>query len=251
MHKKHMRLSIVIPAFNEERRLPVTLDALERFFRSGAAGDITLHEIVVADDGSADRTSAVAEGYAGRLPMRTVRLPKNRGKGAASRAGMLAATGDYALLYDADGATPIEELPKLWEAVAAEKADIVIGSRLGSHGTRVDMTWHRRLIGRIYHGLCAPLVPGLNDTACGCKLFRGEVARKLFSLQTIDRFAFDVEVLSIAMHLRYRVAEVEVRWHAVPDSKVSIVRDSAQMFLCVCGLYVRRAGLAFRGSDVR
>jgi dolichyl-phosphate beta-glucosyltransferase len=251
MHKKPMRLSIVIPAYNEQPRLPHTLDLLQRFFASPASAGLTLHEVIVADDGSADATAEIARSYAPALPMRVVRLPQNRGKGAASRAGMLMAEGEYALLYDADAATPIEEIVKFKKVVDEQGVPIVIGSRLGEEGVKVEMTLRRRLIGRAYHALCAPLVPGLRDTACGCKLFRIDVARKLFSLQTIDRFAFDVEVLSIAHALRYPVAEVPVRWHAVPESKVHVVRDSIQMFFCVCGLYLRRLRLAFGKADVQ
>lgn len=239
-----MTLSIIIPAYNEQDRLPRTLAHIEEFFADAKnrKGDIQLHEILVVDDGSADRTSAFAMEWAGRLPVRSLRLSQNLGKGAACREGMLHATGEYLLLYDADAATPMSQVPKLFSACAGGGYDIAIGSRV--HGN-VDMTRHRRLIGRIYHTLCRSLVPGLLDTACGCKLFRRDVAHDLFRLQRINRFAFDVEILFLALQRGYRIAEIPVEWHAIPESKVRILRDGMQMFSCVLGLYGRK----LLGSD--
>ncbi|MDD5054924.1 MAG: glycosyltransferase family 2 protein [Candidatus Peribacteraceae bacterium] len=234
-------LSIVIPAFNEEPRLGRTLNTIRHAFQGGALPDIRLDRIIVADDGSTDATVEVAEGFAESLPITVVRLPHNRGKGAAVRAGMRLITGDFALIYDADGAAPIAEVPKLFNAILERKADIAIGSRVLGHSEGiVTMRRHRRFIGRTYHLLCSLLVPGIRDTACGCKLFRREAAETLFRLQRIDRFSFDVEVLAIALRRGYKVVEVPLHWVAVPESKVRLIRDGIQMFRCLVALYVRR-----------
>jgi dolichyl-phosphate beta-glucosyltransferase len=232
-----MTLSIIIPAFNEEKRLPRTLAAIQSYF--SAPRSMRLHEVIVVDDGSADGTARVAKEWEGRLPVQVLRFDVNRGKGAVSRAGMLAAEGDLCLLYDADGATPIGEAEKLVAAMQARGADIAIGSRVLG-GEVVTMSAHRRFIGRAYHALTAPLIPGIEDAACGCKLFKRGVAHDLFARQSIDRFAFDVEVLAIALARGYEVVEVSVRWTAIPDSRVRIVRDTLQMTWCVLTLFARR-----------
>ncbi len=231
-----MSLSIVIPAYNERARLPLTLERIHAFFLK--ASPAALHEIIIVDDGSNDDTAHIAQEWKDRLPIRAMRLDRNRGKGAASRTGMLAATGEEILLYDADGATPIGEVTKLLAASHAG-ADIAIGSRLGENGMVVVMAWYRRLIGRTYHWLASRLTGNIRDAACGCKLFRREAAQVLFREQRIDRFAFDVEILWLALCHGYTVAEVPVHWEAIPFSKVRVVRDGIQMFACVVGLYVR------------
>ncbi len=237
-----MRLSIIIPAYNEAERLPSTLAQLEACFcgREVAEAEIELAEVIVVDDGSRDGTAAVANSWHGPLPVRAIRQQTNRGKGAAVRVGMLAAAGDCCLLYDADAATPPAEILKLAAAMRQRPADIVIGSRvLGARENNVTMQWHRRLIGRVYFFLCTSLVPGISDMACGAKLFTRAAARDLFSRQTIDRFAFDIEVLSLARRLGYTVVELPVRWEAIPGSKVSLVWDSLNMLWCVLKLYGR------------
>jgi dolichyl-phosphate beta-glucosyltransferase len=244
-----MSLSIVIPAYNEAKRLPATLERIRDCF-AGVTGSMVLGELIVVDDGSRDGTHAAAGAFAASLPLRVLPMPVNRGKGAAVRTGMLAATGDRVLFYDADGATPPEEILNLGAAMDASGADVAIGSRVNPEQGIVTMSWYRRLIGRVYHALCAPLVPGLQDTACGCKLFTAAAAKDLFSRQTIDRFAFDVEILFLAHRLGYRIEEVRVAWTAVEGSKVRIVRDGVNMFRSVAGLYLAwlKAPPAQRGS---
>jgi dolichyl-phosphate beta-glucosyltransferase len=249
-----MRLSIIIPAYNEERRLPSTLAQLESFFRgrSAAAAGVALAEVIVVDDGSQDGTSAVIRSWNGRLPVRGIRFEQNRGKGAAARAGMLAACGDCCLLYDADAATPPAEIAMLAATMSQRQSDVVIGSRvLGARENLVSMQWHRRLIGRIYTAVCSALVPGIEDMACGAKLFTRESARDLFSRQKIDRFAFDIEVLSLAQRLGYSVIEMPVRWEAIAGSKVNLVWDSLQMLWCVLKLYGGHMGLRNLGGPAR
>lgn len=234
-------LSIVIPAYNEQDRLGRTLSSIAAAWDQGKMPGTTLKQVIVADDGSTDATALIAENWKSRLPVEVVRLPQNRGKGAAMRAGMTKVTGDLALMYDADGAAPITEVNKLLAALNEKKVDIAIGSRvLGRGESLVTMRWHRRLIGRVYHCLCASLVPGIRDTACGCKLFKTEVAKELFSLQTIDRFAFDVEVLALALRRGHSLVEIPLAWTAVPESKVRLVRDGLQMFWCLVRLHIAR-----------
>ncbi len=234
-------LSIVIPAFNEEPRLGKTLTGIRQAFLGKLLSDIQLTQIIVADDGSRDGTVQVAESFASSLPIIVISLAKNQGKGAAVRAGMKQITGDFALIYDADGAAPIEQLPKLFTAMTDQHADIAIGSRvLGRSQGIVTMRWYRRFIGRTYHALCSFLVPGIYDTACGCKLFKHEAAMTLFRLQTIDRFSFDVEVLAMALRRGYKIAEVPLQWAAIPESKVRLIRDGLQMFWSLLMLYGRR-----------
>lgn len=239
-------LSIVIPAYNEQDRLGKTLASLKTAWDSGAMSGLTLVQVIVSDDGSSDRTVSIAESWKGKLPMQTVVLKKNTGKGAAVRAGVAEARADLILMYDADGAAPITEVNKLCSAIEAG-ADIAIGSRMMDHEkSLVTMCWHRRIIGRVYHMLCSALVPGIYDTACGCKLFRSTVARKLFSEQRLNRFAFDVEVLALALGHGYRITEVPLAWTAVPESKVRIVRDGLEMLWCLLRLYVRSFFRLFR-----
>jgi dolichyl-phosphate beta-glucosyltransferase len=234
-------LSIVIPAFNEEQRLGITLRSIYQHQKNLEIAGLSIVQVIVSDDGSIDRTIEVAESFQDVLPIVIVRLGYNKGKGAAVRKGMEQSIGDLSLMYDADGATPITEVPKLYRALFQENADIAIGSRVMNQFTSlVSMSWHRKFIGRIYHFFCSALVPSLQDTACGCKLYRKETASFLFRIQHINRFAFDVEVLALAIMYSKKIVEVPVAWTAVPESKVRIVRDGLQMLLCVIGLYIQK-----------
>jgi dolichyl-phosphate beta-glucosyltransferase len=191
------------------------------------------------------KSIASAEAWKGRLPIEIVALQKNTGKGAAVRAGMAHVHADLALMYDADGAAPITEVNKLLKAMDGG-VDIAIGSRVMDHEkSLVTMRWYRRVIGRVYHFLGSSLVPGIRDTACGCKLFRADIARTLFQEQRVDRFAFDIEVLALALRHGYKVAEIPLAWTAIPESKVRIVRDGLEMLWCLIVLY---SGSLRRGS---
>jgi dolichyl-phosphate beta-glucosyltransferase len=231
-----MNLTIILPCFNEESRLPHTLEHIYGYLRKHK---VDAAEVFVVDDGSTDRTVQVARSWSDRLPIRVLQHQKNRGKGAALRTGVLDAKGDYVLLYDADGATPIEEVEKLFTAMKKTGANIAIGSRVIA-GSHVAMKWHRRLIGRVYYWLTAPLIPGIRDAACGCKLLERSVAQDLFTRQKFNRFAYDPEILSMAITSGYAIAEVSVQWKAVPVSKVRLIRDGTEMFWRVLELYVRK-----------
>jgi len=219
-------VSVVIPAYNEASRILPTLFSRIDHFTSRRLS----HEIIVVDDGSRDSTAALVREVSRRLTsVRLICLPSNLGKGAAARAGVRNATGALVLIEDADGATPISEFEALRAAVEAG-ADIAIGSRQPSEHTRVDRRLKRWVMGRTFALLVNGwAVPGIADTQCGFKLFRSDVARRIFALQRLDGFAFDVEALRLARELEFGVAEVPINWADVAGSKVNLVRDSLRM----------------------
>jgi glycosyltransferase involved in cell wall biosynthesis len=216
-------ISIVIPAYNEQVRLPDTLRRVERYLQET---DWAFHEILVVDDGSTDGTCDAANAFAAANPnIRVLRNPGNRGKGFSVRHGMLEARGEWRLFSDADLSTPIEELEKLWSAVTQGKNEIAIGSRaLDRSLIGVHQPGYRETMGRVFNAVmrAATGLP-ISDTQCGFKLFRGDVAREVFSRQILERFGFDAEVLYIASRRKYRIAEVPVRWNHVEGSKVGML----------------------------
>jgi len=234
-----LRTSIVIPAYNEAQRLPATLRTLLDF-AANHKGEI--EEILVVDDGSSDETSAVARKVEKESPLvRLIHYRDNGGKGYAIRRGVVEARGDLILLSDADLSTPITELDRLRSRI--DSAPIVIGSRaLDTSMVKVPQRWYRQQMGRIFNRIMRRLT-GLpfGDTQCGFKLLRRDVAREIFPLATIDRFAWDVEMLMIADTRGYSVIEVPVLWFNSPDSRVHIIRDSARMLIDVIGIR-RRLG---------
>lgn len=223
-------LSIVIPAYNEEKRLPETLKCLLAYLRRR---EWSFTEILVVDDGSLDATAAVVEEAARREPaIRLLRNPGNRGKGYSVRHGMLEARGDWILFSDADLSAPIEELDKLLE-VAGRGVPVVIGSRaLDRSLIQIHQSFFRETAGRIFNLLMRALT-GLpfKDTQCGFKLFEARAAKEVFRRQRLERFGFDAEILFIARLLGYRAEEVPVRWSHSEGTKVSLFRDSLNMFL--------------------
>jgi dolichyl-phosphate beta-glucosyltransferase len=225
--KQPPELSLVIPAFNEEARLGPTLESYIEYCRRTARRV----EVIVVDDGSLDRTSMVVNAFASTHPeVRLIRLAENQGKGQAVRSGMVNAQGRRILFADADGATPLSEIERL-EAALDKGADVAIGSRaLQDQTVTVKARFYRRVVGRTFHGLVELLtVPGVKDTQCGFKLFRGPVAHDLFSRMRIRGFSFDVEVLMMAQRRGYTIAEVPVNWTHQPGSKVNLVTDSVRM----------------------
>lgn len=223
------QLSIVIPAYNEETRLPATLDSVCRFL--GQHGKS--FEVVVVDDGSHDGTADVVQNYAKANPeVRLVSYQPNRGKGFAVRTGMLAARGDLLLMNDADGSSPIEEIVRLEHAIA-DGADIAFGSRAKPDPTRVVQAQaHRKFIGNTFNLIVQSLLlPGLYDTQCGFKMFKRAVARDVFSVNRINGFGFDVEVLYIARKRGYKISEIAINWANVEGSKVNVLIDSPKMFI--------------------
>ena len=214
-------LSVVIPAYNEERRLPETLDTVRAYL----AGKAYPWEIIVADDGSDDATAATVS-RVGRTDERVKLLPlPHRGKGWAVKNGMLAARGEYRFLCDADLSMPIDLLDRLLPG-NAPTSDIVIGSREAPGARRIGEPRRRWLMGRVFNSMTRMLaVPGIADTQCGFKVFKAGAAEKLFALQTLDGFAFDAEILFLARRSGFSVAEVGIDWHYRSESKVRPIRD--------------------------
>lgn len=225
-----LELSIVIPSFNEELRLPTTLAQISAYTRAGKRSA----EVIVVDDGSTDRTSGVANSFRGEIPrLRVLKNPQNRGKGYSVRRGMLEASGRVVLFTDADLSAPIEEADKLLAALGEN--DVAIGSRaLDRSLISVRQSVFREYAGIIFNFIVrAFLRLPFVDTQCGFKAFRREPCRILFKQQRIERFGFDPELLYLARHHGLRAVEIPVRWAHSPATKVSMLRDSVQMFLDV------------------
>jgi dolichyl-phosphate beta-glucosyltransferase len=214
--------SIVIPAYNEEGRIGATLERTLAFF---ADRPEQLVEILVVDDGSVDGTVSLIEAWQEESPLiRLLRHEKNMGKGWAVRTGMLAAEGECVLFMDADGSTDIGELDGLTAALN-DGTDIAIGSRdLAASEIRQHQPFVREMMGKAFSMIARYLaIPGIADTTCGFKLFRKPVVAPLFERQTVRGWAYDVEILYLAMRMNYRVAEVPVHWTDSPDSRVNLV----------------------------
>jgi len=218
----------VIPAYNEETRLPDTIRRVEDYL---SEQDYTW-ELLVIDDGSKDRTVAVAEETMTSPNSRVQRNPRNMGKGATVRNGMLAARGDYRLFSDADLSTPIEEVEKLLRAVREKRCEVAIGSRaLKESQLEKRQPLYRELMGRTFNLIVQVVaLGGIKDTQCGFKLFSREAAEYVFHEQQLEGFSFDVEILVLARSRGYRIAEVPVRWIDSPASRVSPIKDAVKMF---------------------
>lgn len=227
-----LAISVIVPAYNEESRLGDTLPQMVRYF----AGRGERFEILVVDDGSSDDTADVARRQQA-AEVSVIELDRNRGKGAALRAGVLASRGARVLLTDADLSTPLAELERL-EPLLAE-APVVIGSRAIAD-SRIDLAQpaHRQLMGKIFNrilhllGLCTDFA----DTQCGFKLLEGDVARQLFAQVRIQRFAYDMELLELALFHGMEIREVGVQWINSPASKVRLFTDAALMLRDAIGL---------------
>ena len=218
-----MRLSAIIPAYNEERVLGENIARFDHYLKKQDFD----YEIVIVNDGSTDRTALVAAAL--REKIKTIRLldnRTNRGKGAAVRQGMLAARGDYRLFLDADNSTPIDCLVAVWPKFAAG-ADIVIGSRhprdaAGACQNIPQARW-KRLLGSGGNWLIRQLaIRDIWDTQCGFKIFRREASEAIFRRATIDRWLFDLEVLVLAQKLGFGIAKIPITWNCDHDSKVGI-----------------------------
>jgi dolichyl-phosphate beta-glucosyltransferase len=218
-------LSIVIPAFNEELRLPGTLAQLTGFLSTQGWE----WEIRVVDDGSTDGTARLVESRSREDPRIVLQKEPHRGKGGAVRAGMLGAAGRFRFLCDADLSMPASELPRFLPPLMRD-ADVAIGSREGAGARRVGEPWRRHLTGRAFNwAIQAIAIRGIKDTQCGFKMFTAEAAERVFSNATLDGWAFDVEALAIARALGYRIVEVPIEWHHRPESQVSVTRDAWRM----------------------
>ena len=221
-------LSVVVPCYNEEDRLPATVDAIKRYMAQHGID----YELILSDDGSTDGTpSVIVKAMEGSPQVRTVRLPHNRGKGRALAEGVGVTKGDEVLVTDADLSTPIEELLKLQAALDAG-AGVAIASR-SVKGSQVEISqpFYRVLMGKTFNLIVqALLLPGLWDTQCGFKLFRGDLARVVFSELKTDGFGYDPEALYRAKKRGERIAEVPVVWRNSAPTKVAALRHSLDMF---------------------
>jgi len=235
-HETQPYLSIVIPAYNEEKRLPASLQAVVEFV---LAQDYSI-EVIVVDNNSKDRTGAIIEQFAAQYPFIRPMFEGTQGKGAAVRSGMLAAQGYYRFFADADFSMPVEEINKFLPP-QLDHFDIAIGSREAPGAVRYDEPWLRHLMGRVFNAIVRWFaVPGLEDTQCGFKMFRAEVAEDLFPLQTMNGWSFDVEILYAACQRGYRIIEVPINWHFKPTELIHPLRDSINMFREV--FKIRRMG---------
>lgn len=219
-------LSLILPAYNEEKRLP---ECMEK-----AAGFIASHkepiEVILVENGSSDFTYEMGMKYAEQYPWLRVFHEKKAGKGSAVRRGMLEARGRYRMFADVDFSMPIEEVDHFIPPALSDY-DVAIGSREVKGAVRYDEPAIRHFTGRVFNLIVRILaVPGIHDTQCGFKCFSAEAAEKLFSLQKIDGWAFDAEVLFLAQHLGYKIIEVPVQWYYDGNSKVNVLSDSLKMF---------------------
>jgi dolichyl-phosphate beta-glucosyltransferase len=231
-------LSIVIPCYNEQERLPRTIEQVERYLD----GKGVSYELILVDDWSSDGTRTVMDEAAGRNSfVRLEALPRNRGKGRALAEGVAVAKGSEILVTDADLSTPIDELPKL-QAELDKGAGVAIGSR-ALPGSRVEVSQpvYRVLMGKAFNLLVqVVLLPGIWDTQCGFKLFRADVAHEAFAELTTDGFGYDPEVLYRAKRRGVKIAEVPVVWRNSAPTKVSPIKSSLDMFRHVLRIRFRR-----------
>lgn len=218
-------LSIILPAHNEEQRLSKTLDEVRAFVDAQSYSV----EVVLVENGSQDRTLELAQQYAARLPFLKVIHEDRRGKGLAVRTGILAAKGQYRIFCDVDFSMPVTEINRFIPP-ALPDCQIAIGSREAPGAVRYNEPYYRHLSGRVFNTLVRWLaLPGLQDSQCGFKCFRGDIAEEIFPLQTNTGWAFDVEVLFIARQRGYRIVEVPIPWYFNSDSHIRMLRDSWRM----------------------
>lgn len=218
-------LSLIIPAHNEESRLPTTLEQVFAFFASQTYDA----EVIVVENGSIDRTFEVAQSFTSSHSELKVIHMDERGKGLAVKRGMLAAHGEFRFFADADFSMPVSEISRFLPP-ALPDCDIAIASRETAGAVRYSEPFRRHLSGRIFNALIRLVVlPGLEDTQCGFKCFRARAAEDIFPLQTMAGWSFDVELLYIARRKGYRIKEIGIPWYYNPETKVSLVRDSLRM----------------------
>src|ERR1700730_1680165 len=231
-------LSVVVPAYDEEKRLPRTIEQIERYLGTRQVS----YELILVDDGSSDGTRQVMDAAAARNhKVRVEALPANRGKGRALATGVAVARGEEVLVTDADLSTPIEELEKL-EAALKAGAGVAIGSR-SVKGSRIEIPQpvYRVLMGKVFNLIVQlVLLPGIWDTQCGFNLFRADVAKPVFAALTTDGFGYDPEVLYLAKRHGVRIAEVPVVWRNSAETKVMPFRSSLDMFRHVVRVRFRR-----------
>ncbi|NIM95165.1 MAG: glycosyltransferase [Anaerolineales bacterium] len=218
---------MIIPAHNEETRLPDSLSKVMTFLHSQTYDA----EVLVIDNGSVDNTAEIVKGFTKQYPNLRLLQEERAGKGLAVRRGMLEADGEYRFICDADLSMPIDEVVNFLPPILQDY-DIAIASREITGAVRYNEPRYRHWIGRIFNLLVQILaVPGFSDTQCGFKCFKAPAAQDLFKVQVLDGWTFDVEVLFIAQRRGYRIVEVPIHWYHSPASRIRILNDSIQMFL--------------------
>ncbi len=230
-------LSVIIPAYNEEKRL---LPTLERVCVYLSTKDFP-YEVVVVDDGSTDNTLQITKSIANKNNhINILSNERNSGKGYSVRRGMLSARGEYVFFTDADLSTPIEEIEKCLPYLV-NGYDVVIGSRsMPGADIIVHQPWYREKMGKIFNFMVnVVLLRGIVDTQCGFKGFKRDVAKKVFSRCRIDGFSFDVEALYLSRKFDYKIKELPIRWENSTLSKVSPVKHSIQMFKDLLGIKMK------------
>jgi dolichyl-phosphate beta-glucosyltransferase len=219
-------LSIIIPAYNEETRLPCALGQVFAFLEEQKY----THEVIVVENGSQDRTLEIARKFTQHFSNLSVFHEDLPGKGRAVQRGMMEAKGEYRFIADADFSMPVQQINRFLPP--ANSYDIAIASREAPGAKRYGEPSYRHLTGRVYNLLIRVLVlPGLQDTQCGFKCFRAAVAEAVFPRQTLTGWAFDVELLAIARRHGYSIVEVGIPWYYNPGSKINVLRNSWRMFL--------------------
>jgi dolichyl-phosphate beta-glucosyltransferase len=219
-------LSLVIPAYNEQARLPYTLGEIETY----VCREQVDCEVVVVDNGSHDATSVVVQQAAGRFPRLRLLRTDRRGKGLAVRTGVLAAQGDIVIFADADLSWPVADLSRFMDLVDSDAAPIVIGSREGYGARRIGEPVYRHVMGRVFNRVVqAMAVPGIEDSQCGFKAFARDAAHTIFGRQRIDGFGFDVEILYLARRFGFPIRVVPLQWEHKENSRVMPVRDTLLM----------------------
>ena len=233
-------LSLIIPAHNEEQRLPGALQAMAAFLKEQTYS----YEVLVVENGSSDRTCEVARSYEPTMPYLKILKEEGRGKGLAVKRGMLEATGEYRFYCDVDFSMPVSEVNRFIPPTLPN-LDIAIASREARGAMRYDEPGYRHLMGRVFNAMVRWMaLPGLQDTQCGFKCFRAAVAEEIFARQTMNGMSFDVEVLFIARRWGYRIVEVPIPWYYNSKSQVRVVEDSWNMFLSLIDMRRRaRQGL--------
>lgn len=233
-----LSISIIIPVFNEEKRLPKTFSALEYFLNDHTFSDV---EIIFVDDGSSDKTAEMVRNFKFRYPVKLISYSKNRGKGYAVRQGMLSSSKNYSLMLDADMSTPFSELHKLIPLMQ-QRCPVIIGTRK-AQGSKVTerQSWYRKKLGEGYT-LLARLITGVwvSDFTCGFKCFSKAAVDKIFPLAKIDRWSYDAEILFLAKKFGFQICEVPVVWQNDRHTKVRLGRDIFGSFLDLVRLRLRR-----------
>ncbi len=223
---KRPLLSIIIPAHNEERRLPLSLTSIATFLQEQPYEA----EILVVENGSEDNTTGIVQEFMERYPFIRLLTVETRGKGLAVKQGMLAAYGDYRFMCDADLSMRIEELANFIPLAKDDGYDIVIGSREAPGAQRINEPEYRHLMGRVNNWIIKLMaLRGFDDTQCGFKLFSRRAAEDLFAVQRTNGIGFDVELLFIAKRRGYKIYELPVMWYFDPESKMNLIDDTLAM----------------------